>query len=169
RSGADGAAGAGSFKERARKDYGIELADIRLRRTNHPEAVRQAIFTRIRSEREKKAAEYESEGRQLAQDIASRAERKASEIRAEARAEEKRLKGQAEAEADYVRNQAHGKDVEFYAFLKKLEEYQRILGDNKSMLLLSSHRELFDVLFQPPRPGPTKPETTATTPSAPRK
>lgn len=159
----------GSLKESARKDYGIDLVDIRLRRTNHPEAVRQAIFTRIRSEREKKAADYESEGRKLAQDITSAAERKASEIRAEARAEEKRLKGQADAEADYIRNQAHSKDVEFYAFLKKLEEYQRILGDNKSMLLLSTHRDLFDLLFQPPRPGTTKPETTATTPSTPRK
>jgi membrane protease subunit HflC len=165
---AGNAAADDSLKARARKDYGIDLVDIRLRRTNHPEAVRQAIFTRIRSEREKKAAEYESAGRKLAQDIASAAERKASEIRSEARAEEKRLKGQAEAEADYIRNQAHSKDVEFYAFLKKLEEYQRILGDNKSMLLLSSHRDLFDVLLQPPRPG-GKAESTAKTPRAPRK
>jgi hypothetical protein len=49
---------------------------------------------------------------------------------------------------------AHAKDVEFYAFLKKLEEYQRILADNKTVLLLSSHRELFDLLFKPPRPQP---------------
>jgi membrane protease subunit HflC len=166
---AAGAAAPDSLTARARDDYGIDLVDIRLRRTNHPEAVRQAIFTRIRSEREKKAAEYESEGRKLAADITSAAERRASEIRADARAEEKRLKGQAEAEADYIRNQAHSKDVEFYAFLKKLEEYQRILGDNKSMLLLSSHRDLFDVLLQPPRPGGGKNESTAKTPSSPRK
>ena len=44
-----------------------------------------------------------------------------------------------------------------FRFLKKLEEYQRILGDNKSMLLLSSHRELFDLLFSPPKPGAPKP------------
>lgn len=146
-----------SLKRRARDDYGIEIVDIRLRRTNHPEAVRQAIFARIRSEREKKVAEYRSEGDKLAADITSAAERKSRDIRSEARATERKLKGQAEAEADSIRNQAHSKDPEFYVFLKKLEEYQRILGDNKTMLLLSSHRELFDVLFQPPRPGPGAP------------
>jgi membrane protease subunit HflC len=149
----NGPAVAESLQRRAHEDYGIDIVDIRLRRTNHPEAVRQAIFARIRSEREKKAAEYRSEGDKLAADIASAAERKARDIRSEARATERKLKGQAEAEADHIRNQAHSKDPEFYAFLKKLEEYQRILGDNKTMLLLSSHRDLFDLLFQPPRPG----------------
>ena len=62
------------------------------------------------------------------------------------------MKGKADAEADRIRNLAHSQDVDFYAFLKKLEEYQRILGDNKSVLLLSSHRDLFDLLFNPPRP-----------------
>src|SRR5262249_7247929 len=47
----------------------------------------------------------------------------------------------------------HSKDPEFYVFLKKLEKLQSILGDNKTVLLLSSHREIFDLLFQPPRPG----------------
>lgn len=142
-----------SLSQRARHEYGIEIVDIRLRRTNHPEAVRQAIFTRIKSEREKKVADYESEGRKLAADIRSAADRKSKDIKATARAEEIRLRGQAEADADRIRNQAHSKDVEFYAFLKKLEEYQRILGDKKTVLLLSSHRELFDVLFQPPKPN----------------
>lgn len=138
------------LKERALEDYGIDLVDVRLRRTNHPEAVRQAIFARIRSEREKKVADYNSAGRQEAENILSAADRKAREISAEAGATEKRRKGEADAEADRIRNQAHSKDVDFYTFLKKLEEYQRILGDNKTVLLLSSHRELFDLLFQPP-------------------
>src|SRR5436190_2550360 len=132
-----------SLQRRAREDYGVDIVDIRLRRTNHPEAVRQAIFARIRSEREKKVAEYRSEGDKLAADITSAAEKKSRDIRSEAKATERRLKGQAEAEADLIRNRAHARDPEFYVFLKKLEEYQKILGDNKTMLLLSSHRELF--------------------------
>ena len=47
-----------------------------------------------------------------------------------------------------------GQDPQFYAFLKKLEDYQRILGDNKTLLLLSTHRELFDLLFNPPTAAP---------------
>jgi membrane protease subunit HflC len=153
-----------SLQDLCRNDYGIDLVDVRLRRTNHPAAVREAIFDRIRSERNKKVADYQSEGARLAEDIKSDAERKARELVADAQAEEQKIKGAAETEADRLRNEAHGKDVEFYAFLKKLEEYQRILGDNKTMLLLSSHGELFDVLFKPPRPASTAPSPLANQP-----
>ncbi|HXG09384.1 MAG TPA: protease modulator HflC [Gemmataceae bacterium] len=148
------------------KDYGIAIVDIRIRRTSHPPQVRQAIFDRIISERGKKVADYQSEGEKLAADIRSAADRRVKEILAEANALDRRLRGEADAEADRIRNQAHSKDVQFYAFLKKLEEYQRILGDNRSMLLLSSHRELFDLLFQPPRPesGPAKPSAPEPSP-----
>src|SRR5262245_21950514 len=55
-----------------RGDNGIEVVDVRIRRTSHPAAVRESIFERIRSERAKKAAEYSSEGERLAADIRSR-------------------------------------------------------------------------------------------------
>jgi membrane protease subunit HflC len=149
-----GASGeAAGLEERALSDYGIELVDIRLRRSNHPPAVREAIFDRIRSERNKKVAEYQSEGAKQAEDIKSAAERKVRETLADARAEEQRVKGEADAAADRILNQAYAKDAKFYDFLKKLESYKRILGDNKTVLLLSAHRELFDLLFQPPKPG----------------
>ena len=150
-------AGGRSLREAAREDYGIEVVDLRLRRLNHPAAVQQEIFERIRSERQKKAADYISEGQRLAEDIKSASDRKVSEMRAQAEAEAIRLRGLADAEADKIRNEAQGKDPQFYAFLKKLEEYQRMLGDNKSVLLLSTHRELFDVLFNPPSPGSVAP------------
>ena len=136
----------------ARRAYGVEIVDIRLRRFNYPVQVRDALFSRIRSEREKKAADYRSEGDQLAADIKSNAEREAALIRSEARAKEQRLRGEADAEADRIRNVAHSKDPQFYSFLKKLKEYEQILGDNKSVLLLSAHRDLFDLLFKPPGP-----------------
>lgn len=150
-----------SLREKARRIYGIEVVDIRLRRTNHPTAVRESIFARIKSEREKRAAEYESEGRQIASEIESRADRQAREIRAEGEAKAREIKGQGEAEADRIRNEAHARDPEFYAFLKKLEEYQRILADNKTVLLLSGRRELFDLLFTPPKTMASPPPKNA--------
>lgn len=140
------------LKQHALNAYGVEIVDIRLRRFNYPPQVRDAIFARIRSEREKKAADYRSEGDQLASDIKSKADADAALIRSGARAKEQRLKGQAEADADRIRNLAHAKDPTFYAFLKKLKEYEQILGDNKTVLLLSAHRELFDLLLKPPSP-----------------
>ena len=101
----------------------------------------------------RKVADYQNEGNKKAKEILSAAEYKERTILADAHAKEQRVKGQAEADADRIRNQAQSKDVEFYAFLKKLAEYQRILGDNKTVLLLSSNRDLFDLLFKPPAPN----------------
>jgi membrane protease subunit HflC len=146
-----------SLRKAARENYGIEVVDIRLRRANHTGVVREAIFERIRSERAKKAAEYRSEGERLAAEIRSQAEREVAEMKAEAEAKAIQLRGEADAEADRIRNEAQRADPRFYAFLKKLEDYQRILGDGKTMLLLSTHRELFDLLFEPPGSEPKKP------------
>jgi membrane protease subunit HflC len=145
------------LQQTARAEYGIEVVDIRLRRINHPPTVQRAIFDRIVSERNKKAAEYESEGRLRAAEIESASQRRVTELKAEAEGKAIEVRGRADAAADRIRNEAQAKDPQFYAFLKKLEEYQRFLGDNKTLLLLSTHRELFDVLFQPPGSGP-KPE-----------
>ncbi len=71
----------------------------------------------------------------------------------EAQTQAQAIVARAEAEADRIRNEAQLKDPQFYAFLRKLEDYQRILGDGKSTLLLSTHREIFDTLFNPPRPS----------------
>jgi membrane protease subunit HflC len=160
-SGLEDTGAGGGLRELAREEYGIEIVDIRIRRINHPPQVRQAIFDRIVSERNTKVAYHQSEGERRAADIRSAAEREAREIVAEAQAEDRRLRGTAEAEADHIRNEAHARDVQFYVFLKKLEEYQRILGDSKSMLLLSTHRDLFDLLLRPPRPEGTVPPKPA--------
>src|SRR5262245_52439279 len=112
------------LRKRALDEYGIEIQDIRVRRISHTPALSDAIFASIRRERGKKVADYESMGKKEAEDIRTAAERKSREMVAEARAEEARIKGQADADADRIRNEAFQKDPEFYAFLKKLEEYQ---------------------------------------------
>ena len=144
----------GRCSETALTEYGIELVDVRLRRTNHPPAVREAIFDRIRSERDKKVGRLPQRGRA--------AGRRTSRAQPTARCAETlrprpRPRSSALQRPGRRRGRPHphptppAKDPQFYAFLKKLEDYQRILGDNKTMLLLSTHRELFDLLFQPPQ------------------
>ena len=153
------------LRRTAREEWGIEIVDVRLRRTNHPPAVRQAIFDRIISEREKKSADYRSDGEKQAADIKSASDRKVAELRTEADAEAVRLRGEADAEADRIRSDAARQDPQFYTFLNKLEDYKRFLGDNKTMLLLSTHRDLFDALFSPPNPSgppPAKPPAPPT-------
>ncbi len=136
----------------AKREYGVEVVDIRLRRFNYPAGVRSKIFERIMSERNRKAESHRSDGEKKASDITSAAEQKRRELLASARATERTLKGEAETEADSIRNRAYRQDPKFYAFLKQLDKMQSILGENKTLLLLSTRRPIFDLLFQPPLP-----------------
>jgi modulator of FtsH protease HflC len=139
------------LREKVKAEYGIELVEVRIRRLSYPEAVRQSIAERIRSERARKVADYESEGRKRAADILSSAEKDARTIEAEARAKKQLLESQADVEADRIRNEAHAQDREFYAFLQKLKAYQVLLSDTRDVLLLSTKNPLFDLLLNPPK------------------
>jgi membrane protease subunit HflC len=149
--GEDGTAEA--VRERVRAEYGIEVVDLRLRRFSYPEAVRASIAERIRSERARKVADYESDGRRRAADILSAAEKEARTTEADARAKKQLIEGQADVEADKIRNDAHAQDREFYAFLQKLKAYQLLLSDTRDVLLLSTKHPLFDLLLNPPKPA----------------
>lgn len=148
--------GADSLVDRLRSEYGIELIDLRVRRFGYPEAVRQSIAERIRSERSRKVADYESDGRRRAADIASAAEKDARTTEAQARANQRLAEGMADVEADRIRNEAHARDPAFYAFLQKLKAYQTMLADARDVLLLSTKHPLFDLLLTPPAMGEKK-------------
>src|SRR5262249_44111545 len=115
-----------SVRERAGRDYGIEVVDVRLRRTSHPGVVRQTIFERIVSERKKKAEEYRSKGEAEAQRIRSEAEAEVSNLLNQARAQEKELKRQAETEAMDLRFQAYSKDRKFAEDLMALSKLAQL-------------------------------------------
>jgi modulator of FtsH protease HflC len=136
------------------KDYGIELVEVRLRRFTFPEAVRAGIAERIRSERQRRVADYQSEGNREYTRIVSEARRDAARTVAEAKAKRQRIEGEADADADAIRNEAHSKDREFYAFLQKLAAYKAMLAETRDVLLLSAKNELFDLLLNPPKAAP---------------
>jgi membrane protease subunit HflC len=146
--------GGESIADMAKRVYGIEIVDIRLRRFNYPEKVRGEIANRIRSERNRKAAEYQSEGNRKYTEIVSNAERQAAKIVYDANIRRREIENQADIEADLIRSRAHEVDPEFYTFLQKLKAYQTMLSETRDVLLLSSKHELFDLLLNPPKPAP---------------
>jgi membrane protease subunit HflC len=150
-------AGPNDLRKQVREEFGIELVDVRLRRFNYPESVRPAIFERIRSERKRKAADYESAGEQQARKIRADAERDAEIIRTTAQANADLTRKKADVDADKIRNDAHAQDREFYTFLQKLETYKQILGRTSDMLLLSSKHPLFQLMLNPPGEKQEKP------------
>jgi membrane protease subunit HflC len=154
-----GADGSGEdVRARALSEYGIEVIDIRVRRFTYPEAVRSSIAERIRSERAKKVADYESDARRRAADITTDADRVARTIEADAKARKTVIEGQANADAARTRAQAYAQDRDFYLFLEGLRSFQAILADTRDVLLLSTKHPLLKPLQGPPMPpAPPKP------------
>ncbi|VTU02268.1 protein : Protein HflC OS=Bradyrhizobium sp. STM 3843 GN=hflC PE=3 SV=1: Band_7 [Gemmataceae bacterium] len=138
------------LRERALAEYGIEVVDVRVRRFSYPEAVRAKIAERIRSERDKKAADYESEGRKRAADITTDADRAARTVEADARAKKTVIEGQANAEAKRILAQAWAQDREFYLFLQNLRAFQRMMENTRDVWLLSTKNPLLRPLAGPP-------------------
>lgn len=139
--------------------YGVELCDVRLRRFYYPEAVRSSIAERIRSERARKAADYETQGRQQAAAIIAEAERQARAIESEAQARKTRIEAQAQAEAARLRAQAYAQDPEFYLFLENLRAFQSAIAETKDLLLLSTRHPLLRPLTGPPGPSSSPPSS----------
>ncbi|MCL0041427.1 protease modulator HflC, partial [Dehalococcoidia bacterium] len=134
--------------EVARREFGIEVIDVRMRRVDLPTEVEEAVFARMRAERERMAKEARAEGAQAARKIKADADREVAILLAEAEREALILRGEGEAEAARIYAEAFGQDPEFYAFLRTLEAYEKFLG-GETTLVLGSDSELFRVLESP--------------------
>jgi membrane protease subunit HflC len=143
-----------NLRARALAEYGIEVVDVRIRRFSYPEAVRAKIAERIRSERDKKAADYENEGRKRAADITTDADRDARTTEADARARKTVIEGLANAEAKRILAQAWNQDREFYLFRQGLENFRKMMQSTRDVWLLSTKNPLLRPLAGPPMPPP---------------
>jgi modulator of FtsH protease HflC len=130
--------------ERAR-GFGIEVVDVRLKRADLPEQVQASVFARMQAERSRIAARYRSEGAESAARIRADADRDRTVILARAYEESQKLRGAGEAEATTIYAQNFSEDPEFYAFVRSLEAYERLLGSDTT-LVLSSESDLFRYL-----------------------
>ena len=124
---------------------GIEIVDVRIKRINFPRGNQQAVFERMKSERQKIAGRYRSAGLAANAVIRSQADRQYSEIISRAEAEAERIRGTAEGEALAVLNEAHARDPEFYRTLRTLDSYKKIIN-NKTTLVLSASNNLLKLL-----------------------
>lgn len=115
--------------------YGIKLLDVRIKRTELPPQNEQAIFNRMRAERERQAKQYRSEGREEAAKIRSSAEKDRAVIVADAKRESDAIRGEGEAEAIKLYAQALEQGPEFYAFQRSLTAYRKSIGNNTRLLL----------------------------------
>ncbi len=114
---------------------GIKIVDVRIKRTEYPEATYQNIFEQMRSEREAVATEYRSEGLKEAQRIRSEAEKEATIIEAQAYEQAQKLRGEGDAEALKIYAEAYNRDPEFYQFWKTLQTYEDVIGEDTTIII----------------------------------
>jgi membrane protease subunit HflC len=122
--------------------FGIELVDVKIKRINYVEEVRQSVYDRMIAERKQIAEKFRSEGKGEAQKILGEKERDLKEITSKAYRTAQEIKGKADAEATNLYADSFGVDPEFYSFVRTLDLYREKL-DSKNTLVLSTDSEFF--------------------------
>jgi len=119
----------------AAKSLGVAVVDVRIRRADLPEETSQAIYDRMKSERERQAKELRAQGYEWGQQIRARAERERTVILAEAQRQSQILRGDGDALANKAYADAFNQDPQFFALYRSLQAYRSALGDGTTMVL----------------------------------
>lgn len=125
--------------------FGLELVDVKIKRINYRDEVRQSVYDRMIAERKQIAQKFRSEGKGEAQKILGDKELDLKRIISTAYRTAQGIKGKADAESTQLYAQAFGRDPEFYSFVKTLEIYSETL-DKDSSLVLSTDSDLLKYL-----------------------
>ena len=116
-------------------DFGVEVIDVRIGRTDLPETTSQAVYTRMRSSRVAQAAELRAKGEEEKAIIQAGADRERTVILANAQKDSEIARGQGEGARTIILNSAFGKDAGFFAFYRSMEAYEKAFSAGTSMVL----------------------------------
>ena len=116
-------------------DFGIELIDVKVKRLNYREDVRESVYDRMIAERTQIVEKLRSQGRGEAQKISGDKERDLKQITSEAYKTAQKIMGEADATSTRIFAEAFSKDPEFYSFIKTLEVYKETFDSNSSLVL----------------------------------
>ncbi len=125
------------------QDYGIEVLDVRVVRTDLPPEISQNVYNRMRSERVKEANQLRADGDKAKLEITSRADRDKVVLIAEAQRKSQILRGEGDAQRNRVLGEAYGVDPEFFAFYRSMTAYRSALAAGDTNLVLSPDSDFF--------------------------
>jgi modulator of FtsH protease HflC len=115
--------------------YGIEVLDVRIKRADLPGDNAQKVFGRMRSERERIAKKYRSEGAEEATKIRAETDKEKVILVAEAYKKEQEIRGNGDARATKIYADAYNRDREFYAFMRSMQAYKNSLKTDTTVIL----------------------------------
>ena len=127
--------------------YGIEIVDVRIRRINYVEDVRNKVYDRMIAERKRAAEKYRSEGMGKSAEIEGQVAKELKLITSEAYRQAQIIMGKADAEAIGIYARAYDQDADFYSFLKTFETYKATI-DDKTTIILTTDSDYYKYLKQ---------------------
>lgn len=129
------------------KQFGIQVIDVRIRRADLPQENSEAIYARMKSEREREAKEARAEGAEIGQRIRAEAERDRTVLLAEAQKQSEELRGEGDGQATAIANKAYGGEARpFYEFYRSMQAYKEALVNGETTFVLSPNSEFFRFL-----------------------
>ena len=128
---------------KAATKFGIDVVDVRIRRADLPQANAEAIYQRMKTERDREAKEFRAQGAEIAQRIRARAERERTVLIAESQRQSQVLRGEGDAEAIRIYADAFGRDAEFFSFYRSMEAYRKALKPEGTTMVLSPDSDFF--------------------------
>ncbi|MCY4261063.1 MAG: protease modulator HflC [Rhodobacteraceae bacterium] len=126
------------------QNLGVEIIDVRLKRTDLPTQNLEATFARMRAERQREAADEIARGEEAAQKVRAQADRTQVEIVSEAQKQAEITRGEADARRSSIFAAAFGRDTDFFEFYRSLLAYQQAFSEQNTSLVVSPDGEFFD-------------------------
>ena len=146
------------------KRFGLEVVDVRIKRANLPAENAEAVFRRMQTERQQRAASYRAQGSQQSQQIKAEADRKVTVITAQAQQQADQTRGEGDGERNRIFAEAYGADPEFFGFYRSMQAYENSFANGRTRALISPKSDFFRY-FSTPTPAPET--STPATPPAP--
>lgn len=125
---------------------GLQVIDVRLKRTDLPPENLNATYERMKAERDREAADERARGNEAAQRIEAQADRTVIELVSDAERQSQIIQGEADARRNEIFASSFGADPEFFQFYRSMTAYQRSLTPGNSTLVLSPDNEFFNYL-----------------------
>ncbi len=130
------------------ESLGVEVLDVRVKRIDLPEDIRDDVFRRMRADREKLARESRSKGEEEATKIRADADRQKVLLEADAYRASEEIRGEGDATAAAIYAESYNRDPEFYSFMRSLNAYQNAFGSSGDLLVIEPDSDFFKYLRQ---------------------
>lgn len=128
---------------------GIEVVDVRIKQINLPTEVSDAIYQRMRAEREAVARRHRSQGQEEAEKLRATADYQVTKTLAEAERQGRIVRGEGDAEAAKLYADAFNQDIDFFTFMRSMQAYEDSFKQGKDIMILSPDSDFFKYMKSP--------------------